>query len=65
MYYFRVLVLRWLDPASGADWKFDLSRAPNSAACVWILLGAGLVLCLVGALIFSLREFRMKTPEGE
>ena len=30
MYYFRVLVLRWLEPASGAEWKFDLKTAPSS-----------------------------------
>ncbi len=41
MYYFRVLVLRWLEPYSGAEWKFDLSRAPSSAACVGILLAPG------------------------
>ncbi len=27
MYYFRVLVLRWLDPFSGGEWNFDLDRA--------------------------------------
>ena len=65
MYYFRVLVLRWLKPASGAEWKFDLKTAPSSTACVLILLGAGLALAIFGSLIFAVREFRMKTPEGE
>jgi len=65
MYYFRVLVLRWLNPASGATWKFDLKTTPTAATCVLTLLAAGLVLMIVGSLIFASREFRMKTPEGE
>jgi len=65
MYYFRVLVLRWLEPASGSEWKFDLKTAPSSTACVWTLVGAGLALTVIGSLIFAAREFRMKTPEGE
>lgn len=65
MYYFRVLVLRWLQPFSGAAWKFDMKTAPSASACVWILLGAGLAMTILGSLIFSAREFRMKTPEGE
>ena len=65
MYYFRVLVLRWLEPFSGAAWKFDLRTAPSSMTCALSLLGAGLVLTVFGSLIFSVSEFRMKTPEGE
>src|SRR5271157_5038657 len=65
MYYFRVLVLRWLEPVSGAVWKLDLKTAPGSAACVLTLLGAGLLLTILGSLIFAAREFRMKTAEGE
>jgi ABC-2 type transport system permease protein len=64
MYYFRVLALRWLQPASGSDWSIDLATAPTSRTCVLVLLGAGLVLSLSAALLFSAREFRMKTPEG-
>ena len=65
MYYFRVLVLRWLEPASGSTWNFNLNSAPSSAACVLTLLGAGLALTILGALVFAAREFRMKTAEGE
>ena len=65
MYYFRVLALRWLDPAGSSEWKFDVNTAPNASACVWILLGAGLAMTLIGSLIFATREFRMKTSEGE
>jgi ABC-2 type transport system permease protein len=65
MYYFRVLVLRWLAPPAGAQWKFNLLTAPSAARCVEILLAAGLVLTIAGGLIFAATEFRMKTPEGE
>jgi len=65
MYYFRVLVLRWLNPSGSAGWVVDLKTAPGSRACVLILLGTGLVLTILGSLILAVREFRMKTPEGE
>jgi ABC-2 type transport system permease protein len=64
MYYFRVLVLRWLAPASGKEWAIDLATAPQARTCVLALLGAGLVMALATALLFAAREFRMKTPEG-
>jgi ABC-2 type transport system permease protein len=64
MYYFRVLVLRWLAPASGKEWSIDLATAPQAQTCVLALLGAGLVMALATALVFAAREFRMKTPEG-
>lgn len=64
MYYFRVLVLRWLEPASGPAWKFNLKTAPAATDCVWILLVASLAMTVLGSLVFSAREFRMKTPEG-
>ena len=64
MYYFRVLVLRWLEPAHGSVWKVNLETAPGSLACALTLLGAGLVLTALGSLIFAASEFRLKTPEG-
>lgn len=64
MYYFRVLVLRWLEPAGGKDWQIDLATAPQSRNCVLTLLGVGLVSAALAALLFAQREFRMKTPEG-
>jgi ABC-2 type transport system permease protein len=64
MYHFRVLALRWLEPASGKQWSIDLKTAPEAQTCVLVLLGMGLVLAAVSAFLFTSREFRMKTPEG-
>ncbi len=43
MYYFRVLVLRWLEPANGSEWSIDLATAPEAQKCVLTLLGVGMV----------------------
>jgi hypothetical protein len=64
MYYFRVLVLRWLDAPLGKEWSIDLTTAPSAGDCVLTLLGASAVFVLIGALTMTRREFRMKTPEG-
>jgi ABC-2 type transport system permease protein len=64
MYYFRVLVLRWLNPADGKEWSIDLATAPDVRTCVLTLVVAGAVLTLTAAFLFAGREFRMKTPEG-
>lgn len=63
-YYFRVLALRWLEPVGGRTWSIDLARAPEARTCVLILLGATVVLAILAATVFTIREFRMKTPEG-
>jgi ABC-2 type transport system permease protein len=64
MYYFRVLVLRCLNPASGREWSLDLATAPQSWTCVLTLLGAGVLLATTTAFFFARCEFRMKTPAG-
>ena len=64
MYYFRVLILRWLEPADAQPWKVDLATAPSNQSCVLTLVIAGLVLTVAAAALFAVREFRMKTPEG-
>jgi ABC-2 type transport system permease protein len=64
MYYFRVLAVHWLDPAGQKAWGIDLDAAPAAAGCVQVLLIAGAVLALLGTLMMTRREFRMKTPEG-
>ena len=55
MYYFRVLVLRWLEPASGKEWSIELATAPQAQTCVLVLLGVGLVLAAAAALYFAAR----------
>ena len=64
MYYFRVLVLRWLKPAGGKKWAINLAKAPEAQTCVFTLLGIGLMSTVASAFIFASKEFRMKTPEG-
>jgi hypothetical protein len=65
MYYYRVLALRWLKLPHTERWRIDLMLAPTAVDCVLYLLVAGLVLTVLGSLILSTREFRMKTPEGQ
>jgi ABC-2 type transport system permease protein len=64
MYYFRVLVLRWLEPTAGGDWSIKLATAPPARTCVLTLLAVGIVSAILASLLFAGREFRMKTPEG-
>jgi ABC-2 type transport system permease protein len=64
MYYFRVLILRWVAPANGREWAIDLTTAPDARTCMMTLLSVGLVLTVVAAFLFAGKEFRMKTPEG-
>jgi ABC-2 type transport system permease protein len=65
LYHFRVLAIRWLNPEGAkAEWSINLAKAPDAQTCVLTLLGIGLVLAVFSALLFSSREFRMKTPEG-
>jgi ABC-2 type transport system permease protein len=63
MYYFRVLVLRALNPTHTEGWSIDLADAPRMITCMAILLGAGIVLTVAGGLTFARREFGVKTPE--
>ena len=66
IFYERVLMLRWLDLGSEARnaWSIDLDLAPSSTECVLTLLGIGLVFAVVAATWFTVREFRVKTPEA-
>jgi ABC-2 type transport system ATP-binding protein len=63
MYHVRVLSIRWLG-LPGMDWSIDPATAPTAATCLITLLAIGAVPALVGAFYFSVREFRVKTPEG-
>lgn len=65
MYYLRVLFLRWLAPEETAGlWSIDLAAAPEAASCVATLLVVSALATLLGGYLFSVREFRLKTPEG-
>jgi ABC-2 type transport system permease protein len=63
-YYFRVLVVRWLDPPDSRAWALTLDTAPSAARCVLILLAASAVFAILGAVLTMRKEFRVKTPEG-
>jgi ABC-2 type transport system permease protein len=62
-YYFRVLVQEWVG-TSVPQWRLNPLDVPAPRTCVLILLGAGLVATLVAMILFTTREFRVKTPEG-
>jgi ABC-2 type transport system permease protein len=63
MYYVRTLCIRWLG-LSGADWSIDPGAAPSTSTCVLALVGVSAVPALLGAWLFGVWEFRVKTPEG-
>jgi ABC-2 type transport system permease protein len=63
IYYVRVLSVRWLD-LSGVDWSIDPATAPAASTCLIVLLSVTAVFAALGALTFGMREFRVKTPEG-
>jgi ABC-2 type transport system permease protein len=66
VYYFRVLVQRW----SGASelliqtWSIDLAKAPSAAQCIGTMAVASGLFVIAALVLFSSREFRVKTPEG-
>jgi ABC-2 type transport system permease protein len=66
VYYFRVLSLNWLDldPRMSSAWTINLSDAPEPFACVLTLLVVSGLATLLGAWVFSSREFYVKTPES-
>jgi ABC-2 type transport system permease protein len=63
MYYVRTLSVRWLG-LSGIDWSIDPQNASDVATCLGVLIGAGCLVTVLGSWIFSVLEFRVKTPEG-
>ena len=63
MYYFRVLTEHWTGRTI-REWQIDLSDAPSAGTCVIVLAGVAVVTTALAALWFTIREFRVKTPEG-
>jgi ABC-2 type transport system permease protein len=64
MYYFKVLVERWVQHDAVEDWSMPLYDLPSAGNSVLVLVLIGLAFNLLGAILFSMREFRMKTPEA-
>jgi len=64
IYYFRLLCVRLLgvEPEMWAIPK--LETLPATGNCFAALVGAGATALLFGCFLMTLREFRMKTPEG-
>ncbi|QEH34945.1 ABC-2 family transporter protein [Aquisphaera giovannonii] len=63
MFHVRTLSIRWLG-LSGDDWGIDAAKAPAATTSVLVLAGVAAAAAVLGALAFSTREFRVKTPEG-
>lgn len=63
MYYFRVLVQRWTE-LKPSEWAISLADAPGAQACVAVMVAVAVAASAIAVLIFSTREFRVKTPEG-
>jgi ABC-2 type transport system permease protein len=63
MYYFKVLVERWVLNSAVKDWSMPLADLPSAGNSVLVLVLIGVGFTLLGAILFSVREFRMKTPE--
>jgi ABC-2 type transport system permease protein len=66
VYYFRVLAGRWLDVRPGFlhEWSLHADTDPTAQQCVLVLLTASLVAAVLATQAFAIREFRLKTPEG-
>jgi len=72
VYYVRTLTLRWLDlPAEQLrqcqeTWGMaDVEKLPSSGECALTLLGFGVAVAVVSALLFARTEFRVKTPGSD
>lgn len=63
MWYVRVLAERWLG-LHVPTWNIDLDLAPGGAASLLTLIVASVVATAIAGVIVSVREFRVKTPEG-
>src|SRR5262249_18113924 len=62
-YYFRVVAVVWigLDAENKRSWAIE--DPPSAFMCVLTLLGMTAVATVLGMMVFSRREFHVKTPE--
>jgi ABC-2 type transport system permease protein len=72
VYYVRTLALRWLDLPTEhlrrcqEQWGMtEMEKLPSVGECVLILLGFGVAVSVVSALLFARSEFRVKTPGSD
>lgn len=79
-YYFRIIAARSLDfniveggrtfSPIGENWSIDIKKDPqllehpSMQTCFLVLIGASIVTSVLAALIFSFKEFRVKTPDA-
>jgi ABC-2 type transport system permease protein len=63
IYHIRVLAMRWLD-INGAEWSIDPKTAVSASTSLIVLLSITAAFAVIGAITFAVREFRVKTPEG-
>jgi ABC-2 type transport system permease protein len=63
MFQYRVLIARWLD-LGWREWRIEQAAAPTAETAMQNLLVAALVATAAAAYLFTTREFRLKTPEG-
>jgi ABC-2 type transport system permease protein len=79
-YYFRIIAARSLDfniveggrtfSPIADSWNIDIKKDPHLLehptlqTCILVMLGASLVASVLAALIFSFKEFRVKTPDA-
>ncbi|HLJ95113.1 MAG TPA: ABC transporter permease [Gemmataceae bacterium] len=70
VYYFRVLILRWLELPDLMQrqwvraWQLDLATMPAAPKCVETVVVASLAVTIFSAWWFSRSEFALKTPES-
>ena len=62
-YYMRVLIRDWVGTIV-PEWRLNPNDTPTASTCVLILLGASLAATALAMVVFTTREFRVKTPEG-
>jgi len=63
LYHVRVLAVRLLG-LPGDRWSIDPAEAPGVGTSALALAGVAAAFLALGAWLFSVREFRVKTPEG-
>lgn len=62
-YYFRVLVQDWVGILV-PDWQLNVLDVPKATTCLLVLFLTAVAATVLAMIIFTTREFRVKTPEG-